>query len=170
MVELMVVVVIIGLLASIAVPSYLKSARKAKTAEATTLVKRLYDGARSYFSEERNSRGSILPIAKQFPRSAPATAPALGACCAHAGWKCPPDTSLWTDDSWQSLKFGVADPGYYSYTYLSTGTEGASQFSATANGDLDCDGVYSTFEMVGSVQTDGTVTGQAGFFKDKELE
>ncbi len=47
---------------------------------------------------------------------------------------------------------------------------GPEYFFADAFGDLNCDGVYSTFEMMGAVQADGSVTGQAGMFRDKELE
>lgn len=145
--------------------------RKAKTTEAVTNVKKLYDGARSYYEEELSARGSLVPIAKQFPTTpAVSTAPSLGACCAAAGKKCAPNPGLWTDASWQALKFSMDDPHYYSYTYIASGTDSTAHFTVRANGDLDCDGVYSTFEMVGSVQTDGTVTGQAGFFKDQELE
>ena len=171
LIELMIVVAIIGILAAVAIPSFMKNARKAKTAEATSNVKKLYDGARTYFEEEMNARGSITPIAKQFPSNpAVTTAPALGACCLAAGKKCAPAPALWTDPAWQALKFSMDDPHYYSYTYLSSGTDATSQFTARANGDLDCDTTYSTFEMVGSIQSDGTVTGQAGFFKSAELE
>jgi len=171
LIELMVVVAIIGILAAVAIPAFMKNSRKAKTTEAVTNVKKLYDGARSYFEEESNGRGSITPIAKQFP-NAPATpiAPAVTVCCGQAGHKCAPDPSLWTDASWQALKFSMDDPHYYSYGYASSGVDNASTFAAQAFGDLDCDTTYSTFEMVGSVQTDGTVTGQAGMFKDSELE
>ncbi len=147
------------------------SNRKAKTTEAVTNVKKLYDGARSYYEEESSGRGSIVAIPKQFPRAPTTpTAPSLGTCCAAAGKKCAPNPALWTDPSWQALKFSMDDPHYYSYTYLSAGTGAGAHFTVRANGDLDCDGVYSTFEMVGSIQSDGTVTGQARFFKDRELE
>jgi type IV pilus assembly protein PilA len=172
LIELMIVVAIIGILAAVAIPAFMKNARKAKTPEAVTNVKKLYEGARSYYEEEMNARGSIVTIAKQFPNSpATNTAPALGVCCATAGRKCAPDPTLWTDSSWQALKFSMDDPHYFSYTYIGAGVDLASQFTARAQGDLDCDATYSTFEMVGRVQAaDGTVTGQAGMFKDQELE
>jgi hypothetical protein len=54
--------------------------------------------------------------------------------------------------------------------YTASGDDLSAQFSAAGHGDLDCDTTLSTYEMVGSVQSDGTVTGQAGFFKDNDLE
>jgi prepilin-type N-terminal cleavage/methylation domain-containing protein len=171
LIELMIVVAIIGILAAVAIPAFMKNAKKAKTPEAVTNVKKLYEGARSYYEEEMNARGSITTIPKQFPNTpAVSTAPGLTVCCASPGRKCAPNPALWADPSWQALKFSMDDPHYYSYTYIGTGTDTTSQFTARANGDLDCDTVYSTFEMVGRIQSDGTVTGQAGLFRDQELE
>src|SRR5262245_36700842 len=163
LIELMVVVAIIGILAAVAIPAFMKNARKAKTAEATTNVKKVYDGARSYFEEELNARGSINPIAKQFPIPAAAlTDPTANYCCTNGtGGKCVPAPSWWTDPAWQAVKFSMDDPHYYWYTYAATGTGSNSKFTARAEGNLNCDGTYSTFEMVGSVQGDGSVTGSA---------
>jgi len=172
LIELMIVVAIIGILAAVAIPAFMKNARKAKTPEAVTNVKKLYDGARSYFEEESAGRASIVPIPKQFPQNdgTAITAPTSNFCCGQAGKKCPPNPALWTTAAWNALKFSMDDPHYYWYTYQASGSEGTSIFSARANGNLDCDADTSTYEMIGSVQSDGTVTGQAGFFKDKELE
>ncbi|HKA88165.1 MAG TPA: type II secretion system protein [Haliangiales bacterium] len=175
LIELMVVVAIIGILAAVAIPAFMRNARKAKTVEATTNVKKLYDGARAYFEEERNARGSITPIPKQFPYSAGGTgtdevAPAANSCCGQAGDKCAPNPAAFTAAVWSSLKFSVDDPHYYWYRYQGAGTANASVFTATAFGNLDCDTVYSTFELVGSVQADGTVTGQAGMYQNQDLE
>jgi type II secretory pathway pseudopilin PulG len=164
-------IMILGILAAVAIPAFMKNSRKAKTSEPVINVKKLYEGARAYYEEEANLRGSITPIPKQFPNTpSPATQPALGSCCMQPGGKCAPDIRLWTDPSWQALRFSMDDPHYYSYTFESTGTDMNAQFSARANGDLDCDASYSTFEMVGSIQLDGTVTGSAGFFRDQQLE
>src|SRR5215813_7882231 len=118
LIELMVVVAIIGILAAVAIPAFMKNAKKAKTSEATINIKKLADGAATYYHEEMNQPGSAVPIAKQFPDT-PATAvePALGVCCGAAGQKCAPNPTLWTAQSWQALKFSIDDPHYYSYGY-----------------------------------------------------
>lgn len=164
LIELMVVVAIIGILAAVAIPAFMKNARKAKTAEAVINVKKLFDGARSYWEEELVGRGSILALPKQFPESVARTPGAR--CCP----KCAPDPSLWTDESWHALKFSMDDPHYFQYEYSAVGAGVGSNFAAMAYGDLNCDTVLSTFEMYGQVGADGSVTGQAGLFKNRELE
>jgi type IV pilus assembly protein PilA len=164
LIELMIVVAIIGILAAVAIPAFMKYMRKSKTVEATQGVKKIYDGARSYYVEEMNARGSISVIDKQFPVAAALT-PAT-TCCPK---KCAPNPAIWTG-SWVDLKFSMDDPHYYEYQFDSSGVNSASQFSARAIGDLDCDTVLSTFELVGAVDAQNNVTGSAGFFKKDELE
>lgn len=137
-----------------------------RTAEAVTNVKKIYDGARSYYEEESHARGSVAVLPKQFPNppAKPGPVPPLGTCCHAPDHKCAPDPRLWTDATWQALKFSMDDPHYYAYEYQASGTGTSATFTVAAYGDLNCDGVYSTFEMVGSVQADGTVTGQGGMF------
>jgi type II secretory pathway pseudopilin PulG len=171
----MVVVAIIGVLAAVAVPTFMRNARKAKTTEAIVNIRKMFEGARAYYEQDMNSRGTIASIPKQFPDSGTGMfpinpAPALGTCCSHAGKKCAPTSSWWNGKGFQALMFSMDDPHYFSYGYLAGGTDLTAQFAVAAYGDLDCDTVYSTFEMVGSVQRDGTVTGQAGYYADKELE
>jgi hypothetical protein len=150
----------VGVMAAVAIPAFMKYKSKAKTTEAVINVRKLYDGARSYYEENH-----------QFPPN-PTTAgpvPALGGCCSTGG-KCAPNPTLWSDAAWQALRFSMDDPHYYSYEYKTSGEGANATFSVDAYGDLNCNGVYSTFEMVGSIQPDGTVTGEAGLFRDKELE
>jgi prepilin-type N-terminal cleavage/methylation domain-containing protein len=175
LIELMVVVAIIGILAAVAIPAFMKNSRKAKTTEAVTNVEKIYDGAKAYFYEDLSTRGSSAILSKQFPDSGAVMmphnpAPALGTCCLAAGHKCAPNPLLWNDAGWEALKFSMDDPYYYSYAFKSAGVDQNASFAATAYGDLDCDSTYSTFEMVGSVQVDNTIAGQGGFFKDLELE
>ena len=171
LIELMIVVAIIGILAAVAIPAFMKYMRKSKTTEATQGIKKIYDGARSYYLEENTARGTGAIIAKQFPVTAAIT-PATK-CCSSAGGKCAPAPSEWDDaaGSWNALKFSMEDPFYFQYEYVSSGTDTTSQFTARALGDLDCDGTFSTFEMAASINAaDQSVKGSAGIYKNKELE
>src|SRR5215831_5861418 len=100
LIELMVVVAIIGILAAVAIPAFMKNARKAKTTEATVNLKKLQDGAVSYYHEEKNAAGSAIPIPKQFPSTAAANTEPTSDCCtigAATGQKCTPSATYWTD-------------------------------------------------------------------------
>jgi hypothetical protein len=114
----------------------------------------MFDGARSHYEEHR----ALAPSTE--------ITPAAGACCGMPGDRCPPDKALWTLPGWQALRFSMDEPHHYSYRYVAE----EKGFTVSAYGDLNCDGVFSTFEMAGTVQADGSVTGEAALFKDRELE
>ena len=182
LIELMIVVAIIGILAAVAIPAFMKYIKKSKTAEATQFVKKMYEGARLYWQEPNSSgaqnsmAGGVL--AKQFPISA-AKNPSAG-CCAGTGGagteKCDPSLDNWdgaaaVSPTWQAINFKVADPHYYAYALTTDNTAGAENFTAIAIGNLDCDSSLSTFSLYGQVdQTDGEVGGSANFFKNEPLE
>jgi len=166
----MIVVAIIGILAAVAIPSFLKYIRRSKTVEATMNLRRLYDSSVSYFQADHSiSAGDVRP--HQFPATEVAS-PALTACCASAGGKCDPATEApaWRKPTWNSLNFSVDDHFYYSYSYSSGGSDSTSTFSVTAQGDLDCDATYSTFTRSGSVTAENNVTGGAGLYAHNDIE
>lgn len=177
LIELMIVVAIIGILAAVAIPAFMKYIKKSKTSEAREFVKKMYDGARAYYMDGNYKRQSIVPIPPQFPEPAAIPQqPVLGTCCDDGG-KCVPVADYWTEETWTMLQFSVDDPHYYMYTYATSdpyygGAGDTAQFTARANGDLDCDGEYSTFEMFGIVDanySDGP-TGSAALARVNELE
>jgi len=171
LIELMIVVAIIGILAAVAIPAFMKYIRRLKTTEATMNIRKLYDSSVTYFEgEHANQAGSILP--KQFPTSVGWTPNGPGICCGDPGQKCAPAkyAAQWNNTSWTALNFSVDDPFYYSYQYDSTGTDSTSNFSASASGDLNCDGkVFSLFQRVGLIQNNN-VSGGAGLYTVNEIE
>ena len=171
LIELMIVVAIIGILAAVAIPAFMKYIRKSKTTEAVQGMKKIYEGARSYYMEESVCQGCTTPLAKQFPDAPSSEAPPEDTCCGNPGDKCQPDPTLWDSAEWNALKFSMDDPHYYWYNYVDNGAvDTAAAFTSRANGNLDCDSDFATYEMYGSVQSDRTIIGSAGYFKNQELE
>ena len=78
LIELMIVVAIIGILAAVAIPAFMKYIRRSKTTEATMNVRKLFDSSVSYYEEEHATQAGVI-VAKQFPLTQAST-PALGAC------------------------------------------------------------------------------------------
>jgi len=165
LIELMIVVAIIGILAAVAIPAFLRYIKRSKTTEATMNVRRLYDSSVSYFDADHTlANGGILPA--QFPTSQTVT-PALANV---NNIKRDPSQADWTDDTWEALNFSVSDPHYYAYQYNTEGTRVGASFTATAFGDLDGDLTYSTFVRVGSVEAGNEIRGGAGLYQRNELE
>jgi type IV pilus assembly protein PilA len=155
LIELMIVVAIIGILAAVAIPAFVKYIRKAKTVEATDGLDKLNAGAKSYFQADHYSAvaasaGNILP--KQFPQTEGITPPSNNCCAASAAApKCLPDATIWTR-SWNELRFQVADPHYYQWTWTNGGgTNRLAGYTVMATGNLDCDADLAQFSYVGTV-------------------
>ena len=163
LVELMIVVAIIGILAAVAIPAFVKYIRKAKSAEAGGNLGKIVHGAIAYFDvDHANSAG--VPLAKCFPGTPNAWFNSINSsglpgtgCCAV---KCSLDSSdaANKDDwsgGWAALSFSVTDPHYYKYAFSgtccpSTGTCDGALFTAAAVGDLNCDGKTSLFTRQGT--------------------
>jgi type IV pilus assembly protein PilA len=166
----MIVVAIIGILAAVAIPAFMKYIKKSKTTEATQFVKKIYDGARVYYMDQNYRQGmSFVTLPKQFPQSAPGLTPSDPKTCSE---KCAPDPTLWTHETWVALKFSVDDPHYYSYNYILSGNATIGPYTARALGNLDGDSERSTFEMYGVINSDYAdgPAGNAGIFRRNELE
>lgn len=142
-----------GMMAAIAVPSFIGYIRRSQTSEAEAHVSELFQDAAYYLSEHG-----------QLPASTPLT-PARR-CCEQPEGLCQPDPSLWADPAWQALGFSVGEPSRYQYQLVSDG----QIFTARALGDLDCDGTYSTFERTGLLAPSGDLDGSRGIYRNQPIE
>jgi len=150
--ELMIVVAIIGILASIAIPAFSRYIRKTKTSEAIGSLSRMWQGSLTYYSADHmTSVQSIAP--RQFPGPSAAEATPGGVFCGCLpATRCPGGDISWvTDPVWQSLNYTISDPHYYVSNYLSNGTGTDSTFTAAVFGDLDCDSTIASFIRAGNV-------------------
>src|SRR5690242_5483911 len=84
LIELMIVVAIIGILAAVAIPTFMKYIKKSKGSEAKIEVQRLYNSAKIYFEEQG-----------EFATSGAMT-PATYACVGTNPTKHVPNPALWT--------------------------------------------------------------------------
>ncbi len=143
----------VGLVAAVAIPSFMRYVNSSKSTEARVFVKRLHDNVHAYYHDPPQSGSQ--PVSKHLPRESIGPTPPIGTCCAQGG-QCAPDPAWWAHPTWQALGFVIMDPHYYSYQYQ-VADDGQS-FTVRAIGDLDCDGNYATFEMDGQI-VDGALQG-----------
>ena len=160
----MVVVTLIGILTTVAVPILAKQLLRAKTVEAYEALSKIRDGAKAYYVHTHwDKNGNVLPYG--FPTNV--------TMVPHDGPKCDRvDTphKVWDKAGWHSLSFAFVDYHYFAYTFVSNGATGtAAAYSARAHGDLDCDGKWSTFELRGSINSEGDVA-TLGPIVTKEME
>ncbi len=171
LVELMIVVAIVGILAAVAIPVFVRYIRRSKTIEATMNLRKLYDGTVSYYeAQHADVNGNIL--AQQFP-AAQAWTPGQGSCCAQAGHKCPGQPLLWNAATWQAINFSIDDPFYYSYQVLGgvgTGATVGDNQKLQASGDLNCDGTYSLYSRTVIVNSGYVLSGGGAVYTQNELE
>src|SRR5579871_1058453 len=100
LIELMIVVAIIGILAAVAIPAFMKYIRRSKTVEATMNVRKLFDSSVTYYEAEHAAVGGGL-VARTFP-SSNAWTPGQGTCCTKTGGKCDPSVyaASWAVTNW----------------------------------------------------------------------
>ena len=150
LIELMVVVCIVGLLASVGLTSFAKYIKMAKTVEAHEALYELRMGAREYYVVDHwNNQGKLT--LRQFPQSIKPT-PMGGPCCN----RCVTPSEEWVTAGWNSLLFSLSEGHHYQYRFLSTGTGFQAVYTAQALGDLDCDKNLSTFEIRGHMDKEGS--------------
>lgn len=184
LIELMIVVAIIGILAAVAIPAFMKYMKKSKTAEASQFIKKMSDSARTYYSTPVNTNAANVAslnagvVDKQFPVAAALYADP--GCCGILGSgteKCDPllepdwndEDPTARDQTWVALDFAMKDPHYYAYGFTPGGAAPDLNYTVTAQGDLDCDGTFSTYTLYGQVIA-GEVQSASDIIKQNALE
>jgi len=147
LIELMIVVAIIGILAAVAIPAFLKYIKKGKSSEVQENLQAILKDAKAYYQAEHNPPGAMAPVSGVLPSPSvgptPSTAPGKD--------KYAPSAAQWTaaggNPAWEALGFSIETAHYYQYQYdVNSAKDG---FTAYAHGDLDGDGTLSTFYLSG---------------------
>ncbi len=175
LIELMIVVAILGILAAVAIPAFIKYMARAKTSEATQGLKAMHDGAIAYYGEAHATTGvDAVLYAKCLPSSAgwtPADVP-------DGGQKFPAEDYQGTDqfgaDNWAALNFSMGDDFYYIYSFDNriggTCDITAGTIVLQARGDLDGDDNTSLFQRFMEVSSNGGIHATGGYYKTDPLE
>jgi len=160
----MVVVAIIGMLASLALPGYAMYVKRSRASETGGNLKAMYTSAAAYYEQERaGARGT--------------TAVGSGHCIVDSSAATLPATpgpeavsvDFTTDPSFQSLGFMIADPVRYAYGIASVGggcgqTPDAALYTFYAEGDLDGDSITSMYEMAAGSDSSNVLYRSPGIY------
>jgi type II secretory pathway pseudopilin PulG len=152
---------IAGSVAAVALPAFARNLRASKLAEAVDGVSTLAESATAYARAHDPSHA--------YPASAPLT-PSQP----PRGVRAEDPAGAWDHPTWRALGFRAAPEGVphaFAFAFDSTARAGRSEFVATAHGDLDGDGVTSTFEVRGhdAAGEPGPVV-EPGMVVDAEVE
>jgi type IV pilus assembly protein PilA len=167
LIELMIVVAIVGILSTLAAYGVRKFVASSKTAEARNALGRMA-GAAVIAYENENMASPVLPtgsstgLTRNLCKSASKSVP--GSLAMVAGKKYQSTSDDWRVDSaggsgFSCLHFTIDQPQYFMYSYATSGSsKPGDSFTATANGDLNGDGIASTFQLSGAITTSYSVT------------
>jgi type IV pilus assembly protein PilA len=172
LIELMVVVVILGVLAAIAIPSFIGYIRRARTSEAIQSLGSMYGAASALYVAEHSGRqvqSTVVTACVAEPNSLSPSAPTSYKQAFTGG------------PGFDELTFKLPDFVYYGYGFSSIGAPGgitcfANSGSVTdvytfyAHGDLDHNGVQSTFELSVGASGANQLYHSRGLYVANEME
>ena len=168
-IELMIAVAIVGTLSALAVPAFSSMVNRSRTAEVMGNLNAMFKNAASYYAAERSWQGQITTTAGHCTVSDAVPSPLTPGKQKQV---------FQGDDSFRALGFTIADLVYFSYGLASqNGISGcdhvprdASLYTFYANGDLDGDGTWSTFEFAAGSDDSNVLYHSRGYYIASELE
>jgi type II secretory pathway pseudopilin PulG len=132
------VVGVVGVVAAVAIPAFMDYMKRSKKTEAALLLNKMSKNAKRAYQETGKYPAGNAPLLPSQP------------CCAGPNHHCAAVPALFSNDRvWAALDFQIDEPTLFQYSY-SASADG-QQFLAKAIGDLDCDGVFITYELAGTV-------------------
>ncbi len=161
-VELAVAFALGGSLLAVVVPTFAREIHASRVVEPVDGLHRIGTAALAYAHDRA--------VGEAFPPPASLTPPVVprGKCEADA-------PALWEQPTWTALGFSPSTTGVphcFAFSFESTLTPARSVFRAQAHGDLDGDGIVSTFEITGhDVAADPAGPAlDRGMYVDSEVE
>jgi hypothetical protein len=163
----------LGVLSAVAIPAFTKYIRRSKTGEAKVNVAKMFDGVKNFYRENQKCSGNgEVETGMTPPLQMNCNDGESGRCVAVTDPSAPGEypTAWWTENPrWQALGFAVQEPHSFHYNVKWNQTSQGCQFTAQAFGDLDDDGLFSTFERAGTADRNG-INAAAGMYIEHEVE
>ena len=160
-VEVAIVISLSGIVLAVAIPAFMRQLHGSRFAEPVEGLQRLGTAALMYAQER--------PATDAFPANAPMTpqTPPRGTREID-----PP--GIWDHPTWQALHFRAVPEGEahaFSFAFDSARSPGRSVFVAHAHGDLNGNGITSTFEVRGhALAEESQPVLEPGMFVEAEVE
>ena len=133
---------------------------------ATEGLDKIKHGAKAFYQADHFSEAGEL-LTKRFPKTTAWTP--RGTCCKQEGNKCKPGAGEFSQPGWRDLHFSIDDPVYYQFRFTASGSGKHARFIIESRADLDCDGTFSLYKMLGDVNDRGEVVVR-GPIVENELE
>ena len=118
------------------IPAFVSNLRASRLSEPVDSIAHIAARATSYAVGR--------PVELAYPASV-----ALTPAHVPSGQRVVDPATTWDNPTWRRLDFAITDPHGFSFEFISQLGKDVSTFVVRAHGDLDGDGVTSTFEMAG---------------------
>jgi type II secretory pathway pseudopilin PulG len=133
--------------------------RHSKTAEAFGSVTAIAAASVAYYTasdmtQPLGAKPDAARAMRHFPPSSRSSVPPK--IDAIRGRRYQSSRDDWAPSPWRELAFSIPQPQYYAYSYESQGSGPAAHATVTAQGDLDADGILSSYRI--SVAADDSFT------------
>jgi type II secretory pathway pseudopilin PulG len=149
-IELMNFLALAAVLSAIGMYALARYVRHAKTVEAVSSVTALAGGAAEYYNasdatQPAGASPSAVHAMRHFPPSSRVPVPADQDSV--RGRRYQPNGADWAASPWRELKFSMVQPQCYRYTFEAEGAGATAKALVTAEGDLDGDGIRSSYSL-----------------------
>ncbi|MBK8253338.1 MAG: hypothetical protein IPK82_11820 [Polyangiaceae bacterium] len=150
---------VVGSVLAVAIPGFVRNLSASKLSEPIDGLDRMVTNAIGY--------AETHPHEISFPPSAPLTPAQV-----PRGVRATDPPEVWEHLTWKSLQFGFTEAHAFAFQFTTDFDPNTQvfRFTATSHGDLDGDGMLSTFEVKGERLPGQSPKVLPGMFVDHEVE